>query len=355
MNYKLNEYMKIHSSVSILLFFPLLFFAFALPLQGQTTFRVMFYNVENLFDTEDAPKKNDNEFTPRGSRSWTNKRYYAKLTNIAKVITSVGQWDTPALIGLCEVENDKVLKDLTTYSPLKKMQYRYLLVESDDRRGIDVALLYQRDRFKYLYHQAIPVRFPYNKRKKTRDILHVTGQVITGDTLDVFVCHFPSRSGGQVESEPDRMYAASIVKATADSLMSVRKKANILIMGDFNDEPSDKSLSESMEAKAFPGEADKKDLYNLFLSIQQKSETGSYKFGRQWNFLDQLIVSGELLNPANPFHVLPEKTAIFSESFLLTEDKSHGGKRPKKTFHGRKYEGGYSDHLPVYTDFSISK
>jgi predicted extracellular nuclease len=312
----------------------------------------MFYNVENFFDTEDAPKKNDNEFTPRGTRSWTNKRYYTKVNNIAKVITSVGQWGTPVLVGLCEVENDKVLRDLTTYSPLKKMQYRHILVESDDRRGINVALLYQRDRFKYLYHQAIPIRFPYSKQKKTRNVLHVSGQVISGDTLDVFVCHFPSRVGGQSESEPDRMYVASIVKAKTDSLMIVRKRANILIMGDFNDEPSDKSLSTSMGAQAVPAKMKgERGLYNLFLSVQEKSETGSYKFRRQWNFLDQLIVSGELLNPANPFHVLPETAAIFSESFLLTEDKSYGGKRPKKTFHGRKYEGGYSDHLPVFVDF----
>jgi predicted extracellular nuclease len=254
------------------------------------------------------------------------------------------------------VENDKTLKDLTTYSPLKKMQYRYLLVESDDRRGIDVALLYQRDRFKYLHHQAIPVHFPYNERKKTRNVLHVTGQVITGDTLDVFVCHFPSRTGGQAQSEPDRMYVASLIKAKADSLTTVRRKANILIMGDFNDEPSDKSLSESMKAQAIPAKLNgEKGLYNLFLSVQGKSETGSYKFGRQWNFLDQLIVSGELLNPENPFHDLPETAAIFHESFLLTEDKSYPGKRPKKTFHGRKYEGGYSDHLPVFVDFAVQE
>ncbi|MDR1436615.1 MAG: endonuclease [Candidatus Symbiothrix sp.] len=325
----------------------------AVSMQADEPFRVMFYNVENLFDTEDEPKKNDNEFTPKGFRYWTNKRYYAKLNNLAKVITSVGQWDTPALIGLCEVENDKVLNGLTTYSPLKKMEYRYILTESEDRRGIDVALLYQRNRFKYLYHQAIPIHFPGNKRKKTRDVLHVTGQVITGDTLDVFVCHFPSRRGGEMESEPDRVYVASVVREKSDSLMLVRRKANILIMGDFNDEPSDRSLSKTLKAKAIPSNPDKKDLYNLFLSIQETSAIGSYKYGRQWNFLDQIIVSGNLLNPGNRFHYLPESATIFQASFLLTEDKSYGGKRPKKTYHGRKYEGGYSDHLPVYADFRL--
>jgi endonuclease/exonuclease/phosphatase family metal-dependent hydrolase len=346
-------------------FFVLFFFCAVLSVEAQTSFRVMFYNVENLFDTEDEPNKNDDEFTPRGFRSWTNKRYYAKLNNLAKVITSVGQWDTPALIGLCEVENDKVLKDLTSYSLLKKMEYRYIVTESADRRGIDNALLYQRDRFKYLYHSCIPIDFPENKRKKTRDILYVTGQVITGDTLDVFVCHFPSRRGGEIESEPDRMYVASVIREKADSLMFIREKANILIMGDFNDEPSDKSISETMKAKAIPSQAissqaisfrpDKNDLYNLFLSIQQESKIGSYKYGNQWNFLDQIIISGDLLTRENRFHALPESAAIFRETFLLTEDKSHGGKRPKKTYHGRKYEGGYSDHLPVYADFQLTE
>jgi endonuclease/exonuclease/phosphatase family metal-dependent hydrolase len=326
-----------------------------LSVYGEEPFRVMFYNVENLFDTEDDPKKNDNEFTPKGSRSWTNKRYYAKLNNLAKVITSVGQWDTPALVGLCEVENDKVLKDLTTYSPLKKMTYRYVLTESDDRRGIDVALLYQRDRFKYLYHRAVPIHFPGNKRKKTRDLLHVSGQVITGDTLDVFICHFPSRRGGEIESEPDRIYVASVVREKVDSLMSVRKKANILIMGDFNDEPANKSISNTLQAKAVSSKPDKKDLYNPFLSIQEKSKTGSYKYGRDWNFLDQIIVSGELLDERNRFRLLPGSVAIFQAPFLLIEDKSYRGKRPKKTYHGRKYEGGYSDHLPVYADFNVAQ
>jgi predicted extracellular nuclease len=314
---------------------------------AQNTFRVMFYNVENLFDTMDDPDKQDDEFTPEGFRHWNNYRYYKKLNNLAKVITSVGEWEIPALVGMCEVENDKTVKDLTHYSPLKKMNYRYVVTESDDARGIDVALLYQRDRFKYLYHSCTRIFFPNNPQKKTRDILHVTGEVITGDTLDVFVCHFPSRRGGEFESEPDRMYAASVVRAKADSLSAIRSKANILIMGDFNDEPSNKSIARILcaENKETPG------LYNLFLPVAKKSATGSYKFRDQWNFLDQIIVSENVLNPGHSFRVLPETATIFQAEFILTEDVTHGGKRPKKTFHGYKYEGGYSDHLPVYVDF----
>jgi predicted extracellular nuclease len=311
----------------------------------------MFYNVENLFDVVDEPNKQDDEFTPEGSRHWNNYRYYKKLNNLAKVITSAGEWETPVLIGMCEVENDKVVKDLTCYSLLKKMDYRYVITESGDARGIDVALLYQRDRFKYLYHNCIRIFFPENPQKKTRDILHVTGEIITGDTLDVFVCHFPSRRGGEFESEPDRMYAASVVRDKADSLTTFRSNANILIMGDFNDEPSNKSMSETLRAK-WNGKSDKGELYNLFLPVEAKSRIGSFKFRDQWNFLDQIIVSGNLLKSDHSFHVLPETAAIFQANFLLTDDVTYGGERPKKTFHGYKYEGGYSDHLPVFVDFT---
>jgi predicted extracellular nuclease len=320
---------------------------------GQTNFRVMFYNVENLFDTEDDPKKNDNEFLPEGVRHWTTGRYQNKLNNLAKVITSAGEWESPVLVGMCEVENDKVLKDLTQYSPLKKENYRYIVTESPDTRGIDVALLYQRDKFKYLEHQTYTIRFPYNNRKKTRDILHVTGQVLSKDTIDVFVCHFPSRRGGETESEPDRLYVASVLRNKADSLMKTRENAHLIIMGDFNDEPSNKSISQTLNAKPVSKSIERTSLYNLFLPFEKKNNTGSYKFGRQWNMLDQIIVSGNLIEGRPSIQVQVHTATIFHKDFMVTDDKTHGGKRPKKTFHGYTHEGGYSDHFPVYVDFKI--
>ncbi|MDR0412824.1 MAG: endonuclease [Dysgonamonadaceae bacterium] len=320
---------------------------------AQHPFRVMFYNVENLFDVEDEPGKQDDEFTPGGFRHWNNHRYYRKLNNLAKVITSLGEWETPALIGMCEVENEKTVDDLTLHTPLKKMSYRYVMTDSDDARGIDVALLYQRDRFKYLAHNCLPVVLPGAPQRKTRDILHVTGEVATGDTLDVFVCHFPSRRGGEQESAPKRRHAATVVRAEVERLTSVRLRANIVIMGDFNDEPSSGSLSEGLEA-ILPEAGTKNDrtkLYNLFLPVEKASRRGSFKFRGEWNLLDQVIVSGDLLNPLHPFRALPETATVFQADFLLTRDASHGGKRPRKTFHGYRYEGGYSDHLPVFVDF----
>ncbi|MDR2621132.1 MAG: endonuclease [Dysgonamonadaceae bacterium] len=318
---------------------------------GQNNFRVMFYNVENLFDTSDNPHKNDEEFLPGAGRRWTQKRYYTKINNIAKVVSSAGEWGLPAIIGLCEVENEKVIRDLIRNSPLKKTDYRFVVTNSPDRRGINVALLYQRDQFKYLDHHTYNIRFPYNKRKATRDILHVTGQVISRDTVDVFVCHFPSRRGGETQSEADRIYTASILKSKSDSLMRVRRNANIIIMGDFNDEPSNKSISQTLTALPVPKKPEALKLYNLFRHFEKKS--GSYKYKGQWNMLDQIIVSGNLISGGGSFKVLPHTATIFVRNFMLTEDKTYGGKRPRKSYSGMKYESGYSDHLPVFVDFKV--
>jgi endonuclease/exonuclease/phosphatase family metal-dependent hydrolase len=313
----------------------------------------MFYNVENLFDTEDDKHKNDNEFLPDGKRNWTLGRYQNKLNNIARVISAAGEnFDAPAIVGVCEVENDKVLTDLTKYSLLKKWKYRFVVTDSPDDRGIDVALLYQRDKFKYLAHDFLRLNFPYNPRKKTRDILHVSGITASRDTLDIFVCHFPSRRGGEDKSEPDRIYAASVVKNAADSIFRVRTNANIIIMGDFNDEPSNRSIRETLDAAPAVSNAKPQRLYNLFAHFEKERNKGSYKYGRAWNMLDQMIVSGNLLNSKQTFRVLPHTAAIFSRDYMLTEDKNRGGKRPKKTFNGNTHEGGYSDHLPIIADFS---
>ena len=338
-------------TVLILFYFPGLLYW---PVFGQTNFRVMFYNTENFFDTIDDPKKNDNDFLPEGAMHWTEGRYHNKLINIAKVITSAGEWDTPALVGMCEIESEKVLKDLTQYSPLRKMDYRYIITNSPDLRGINLALLYQRDKFRHLYHKNYTIRFPHNAHKHTRDILHVTGQISTQDTLDVFLCHFPSRRGGEKESEPDRLYVASVLKAKSDSLMQIRKNACILIMGDLNDEPSNRSISQILQAKPVSKDIIQQNLYNLFFNFEKRKDTGSYKYQRQWNMLDQIIVSGNLMSGNRSIRALPYTATIFYRKFMVTDDKTYGGKRPKKTFHGRKHEGGYSDHFPVIVDFIVT-
>ena len=335
-----------------LLFF--LFFSFSLFASDEENFRIAFYNVENLFDTEDNPRKNDNEFLPDGTRNWTYGRYQNKVTNLARVISAMGEWGYPAIVGLCEVENEKVLNDLTQRSPLKKAAYRHIVTNSPDQRGINTALLYQREKFRLITQASITIEFPYNKRKQTRDILYVSGLIASRDTLDLFVCHFPSRRGGEKESEADRVYVASVLKAKTDSLFSVRKKANIIIMGDFNDEPSNKSLVETLKAQRSLGKIERTGLYNLSSQFERQKNQGSYKYGRQWNILDQIIVSGNLLETSRgQFRALPHSYTIFRRDFMMTDDTTNGGKRMKKTFHGYRHEGGYSDHLPVYVDFLV--
>lgn len=334
--------------------FCLLLFLYSHTLPAQTSFRVMGYNVENLFDCENDPDKDDDEYLPQGSRHWTKGRYYHKLQQIAKVITAAGQWSTPALIGLCEVENDSTIIHLLSKTPLRAQHYRYVMTNSPDRRGIDVALLYQRNKFAYIGHHCHRITFQHNKGKQSRDLLHVWGRVQTGDTLDIFVCHFPSRSGGEKTTEPDRMEAAALLKKECSNLIATRKTPYILIMGDFNDAPSDISISQTLNAQHPSLGNNPATLYNLFAPPVKLSQKGSHKHQGTWGQLDHIIVSGNLLNPMHKLHIQPGSADIFSPDFLLTNDKTHRGIRPLRTFYGYKYEGGYSDHLPVVIDFSLS-
>lgn len=320
-------------------------------------FRVMCWNVENLFDIHHDSIKNDYEFLPNAIRNWNYSRYKKKLANIARVITAVGEWTPPALVGLCEVENDSVMRDLVRYSPLKEHAYRYVMTHSSDERGIDVALLYQRDRFKLLSHQSIPVGNFRPQNRPTRDILHVCGLLSTGDSLDVLIVHLPSRSGGAKASEPYRFFVAKKVRITADSILSVRLRPQLIIMGDFNDYPENKSVTEALGALAPPPHPESRQLYHL-LARKAKSNKytfGSYKYQGEWGLLDHLIVSGILLDNSHPFYTNERQARVARLPFLLSNDDKYGGKQPFRTYYGMKYLGGYSDHLPIYTDFILKE
>ena len=305
-------------------------------------FRVMFYNVENLFDTVDDPNTNDDEFTPSGARRWSSRRYSAHLQQTAKVINAVGEWDTPALVGLCEVENDSVMIHLLNRTSLRAQNYRYCKTDGNDPRGINVALLYQRDKFQYIDHQSKRIPFTQANRR-SRDILYVRGKVISGDTLDVFVCHFPSRSGGEKETEPARLDAAKYLRQLCDSIFNVRQKPCILVMGDFNDEPFNKSIQTIQHAQDA-----KRTLSNLFADSKSLNFGGSYKFQGEWSQLDQMMIS-----PAWSSFLKKGSARIFDTSFLFKEDRRGRGQRPFRIFNGYTYEGGFSDHLPIVADFII--
>lgn len=346
--------------MKILILFLLLPFSI---LHGQTndtlSFRVMSYNVENLFDCRHDTLKNDYEFLPDGLRHWNYTKYKKKLDAISRVIIAVGGWTPPALVALCEVENDSVLRDLTRRSALRQVGYRYVMTHSPDQRGIDVALLYQRDMFKLLSYQSIPISSTIGKKKfrPTRDILHVSGLLLNKDTLDVFVVHLPSRSGGAKESEPYRILAARQLKSSADSISLHRLHPQILIMGDFNDYPQNKSVKKIVAAQAPPEDATALQPRQFYHLLARKASTqkrfGSYKYQGEWGLLDHIIVSGTLLSPNAALHTDESKAHILRSPFLLTDDKKYGGKQPFRTYYGMKYQAGYSDHLPVWAEFRL--
>ena len=318
----------------------ILFLCLALPVRAQESFRVLFWNVENLFDCKDDPRKNDNEFLPDAKRNWTPYRYWEKVRNLAKGIIASGNDYVPDLVGLCEVENDSCLYDLTRRSPLREAGYRYVMTDSPDQRGIDVALLYQRASFKVLQHQSIRVPHKQLKKGPTRDILHVVGKVVSGDTLDVMVCHLPSRSGGQAKSEPYRIFVADLIKQTVDSLLEVRHHPYIILMGDFNDYPTDKSMKRLCSGKR---------LHNLM----KGKKGGSYRYRGEWGMLDQFIVSGSLLKKKSSIRTSKDKAQVLCHPFLLEEDDKYGGEKPFRTYNGMRYQGGFSDHLPICLDLTI--
>lgn len=313
-------------------------------------FKIMCYNVENFFDCVDDSLTDDSEFLPTGMRGWNYTKYQRKQTNIAKVITAIGGWDAPDIVGICEVESDKCLFDLTHYSGLKNLKYRYLHHESPDARGIDVALLYQPKCFKPIHDEAIRINFPQSPGTKTRDILFAKGIIPTGDTLHVFVCHFPSRLGGELESDDKRIYVASILRMKVDSIFNGNVKANIVIMGDFNDFPTNISLLNVLKANPLTDSISDGELYNLMYKMQTEGK-GTNKHNGEWGALDQLIVSGNLLNPYNSIYTLQSDAHIFDTDFLLEDDKTFLGKQPFRTYVGMKYQEGFSDHLPIYADF----
>jgi predicted extracellular nuclease len=309
----------------------------------------MFYNVENLFDTKNDSLKNDDEFLPEGARFWIYNRYQEKLQNISRVITAIGGWSPPDIIGLCEIENREVLDDLCSKSSLSRLKYKIIHKESPDFRGIDVALLYQPKVFKPITYSAIKVS-NHNNSLVTRDILYVKGATKNSDTLHVFINHWPSRSGGQLESEPNRIQAAKILRLQVDSIFNLNASSKIVIMGDFNDYPENTSISLTLKANRSYDKIEANQLYNLSAYLQENVNYGSHKYDGEWGILDQIIVSGALLGSKDGLSTSIENAHIFYADFLLEDDSNYSGKQNFRTYVGFKYHGGFSDHLPIFID-----
>ncbi|NPD46479.1 MULTISPECIES: endonuclease [unclassified Lentimicrobium] len=313
----------------------------------QDSLRMMFYNVENLFDPFDDSLTSDEEFTEEGAKHWSWYKYQDKLSNIYKTIVAVGNPYPPAIIGLCEIENRFVLNQLVYKTPFSKFDYRIVHEESPDRRGIDVGLLFDPKRAELIYHEAVRIDFHFSPQTKTRDILYVKLRIFNEDTIHIFVNHWPSRWGGQMASAPKRNYVADILRVKIDSIFNEELTPSIFVMGDFNDEPEDESLRLHLEAGSPEGSS---RMVNVMLPLVNDKSKGTHKYQANWGILDQFIVSKFLLLSNNQLQINLHQNPIFAEPYLLEKDEKFLGLKPNRTFIGYKYHGGFSDHLPIFLD-----
>lgn len=312
-------------------------------------FVAMFYNVENLYDTRNDPKTDDDEFTPKGKVPWTEERLEEKIRHIGQVITDIAVPAVPDLVGFAEIENKEVLEMLTASALLQKNRYGIVHYDSPDERGIDVALLYNPATFIVISSEPIPVELPDNDR--TRDILYVKGKLKSGETLHVFINHWPSRREGTELSEPKRMVAANTLRTKTDALQKLEKSPNILILGDFNDEPSDNSITKGLNAQDPAKTISSNNLYSVLYPYMARGE-GSL-FYKDWDLFDQIIISGNMLNNKKGLNSSVKDAGVYKAGYLLFTNKA-GESRPNRTMSSEKYFGGYSDHLPVFIKFNVN-
>jgi predicted extracellular nuclease len=313
-----------------------------IKLKPYNGYSISFYNVENLFDTINDPNTIDEEFLPDGKLTWNTERYNKKLNHIVEALT-LNQTENPMIIGLVEIENDRVLSDLIKTGKFAQTKYQIAHKESPDARGIDCGLLYDSERFKPLVITNLAVKLDSVPDFKTRDILYVQGELAGKKKLHIFVNHWPSRREGQKESEHKRIRAAEVVRKKIDEILKKDPKANIILMGDLNDHPNDVSVEQTLKAK--PTTDSKADLLNLMYD-EQLAGKGTHNYKGEWGVLDQFIVSSAFFNGKKGLVIDGQDAKIVYEEILLYTDKA-GNKKPSTTYGGTNYYGGYSDHLPI--------
>jgi len=308
---------------------------------------VAFWNVENLFDHLDDSKTRDNDFLPDGKYEWTEDKYFQKLDRIATVLSDFDEDRLPHLIGLVEVENKTVLKDLIKHDKLVNARYNIIHKDSKDQRGIDVGCLYNPAFLSLMEYDYLDIDAHSKNALFSRDILYAKFKQADGSVLHSFVNHWPSRRDGEKETEHKRLAAAKTLKEKVDEIRSKNKDAQIIISGDFNDYPDNKSLENILEAKSIKDKS--AELVNLAYELD-KSNKGTITYKGDWGMFDQFIISRTLMDK-NQWDVKSSKMKIFKEDYLLYYDKTHKQKQPSK-FQGSRFYGGYSDHLAVFLELS---
>jgi len=310
---------------------------------------LLFYNVENLFDTLDDPFTEDDDFTPHERKKWTNERYEEKLNNLSKVIAQAAN-GFPAFVGLAEVENRTVLEDLINTPALREAGYGIVHEDSPDVRGIDVAFLYQKELFSVNDYKAISIQFDFDPSITTRDILYINGTFSNGEELHFFVNHWPSRREGQLETEPKRITVAKRLREEIDLIFEKKSKSKVILMGDFNDYPYNKSIVDVLQATAQWPQPEG-GFYNL---VAEKEEIGdgTHNYRGDWGFLDQMMVSPALITSEGLTTDL-DSVKVVKEEWMLFYHTRYREYKPNKSYVGDNYVGGYSDHLPLVMRLSI--
>lgn len=323
------------------------FFSSLFKNKKEQIFTVAFYNVENLFDTKDDPNTADDDYTFKGKRRWNYKRYKEKIKKLTSVISQLGTERSktpPVIVGLVEVENEQVVQDLAHHKNLKKYHYDFVHYDSPDERGIDVALLYNKQFFELISSKTHSLFFEdeEGERDYTRDILHVSGK-LKGELIHVLVNHWSSRRDGEEETRPKRIKAAALNRTIIKDIKSKNANAKIIVMGDFNDDPTSISVKEHLVGD---------DFYNPMESLFAKGE-GTLTYNQKWNLFDQIIISKNFLGKEKG-KLYFKHAEVFNKDWLkVYKGKLKGS--PFRTYIGPWYKGGFSDHFPVYVYFKKDK
>ena len=311
--------------------------------------KLMFYNVENLFDCSDDPLKDDEAFLPEGVMRWNYKRYSKKINSVYKAIVAAGEWSPPAVVAFCEIENKKILEDLIFRTYLSKYEWGIIHEDSPDERGIDVCLIFRKDLLKVIEAEYW---FPSSIEKKiffSRGVLYAKFAILN-DTIHTIVNHWPSRRGGVLAGEGMRIAISEMIRANADSISDLYSgKAKIILMGDFNCTPDDPVVQKMINPGGSVSSGSSLSLVNLTDELAANG-SGTYRYNGIWEMIDQIIVSGWLLNCRNGLYTDKTMFSIFKPDFLLKGDPTYPGVTPYSTYRGYRYQGGFSDHLPVIVD-----
>lgn len=300
-------------------------------------YSVAFYNLENLFDPEDGNHTRDRDYTPDGRYRWDERRYRQKIENLGLAISKIGSeraQSPPLLLGVCEVENERCLSDLVQSRELRDHGYGFVHYESLDRRGLDTAFMYQKKHFRLIGSKPFSAPFQGSGDKPTRDILHVEGELFS-ERLNIIVNHWPSRVEGSRKTRNKRREMALLLEKIVNSIYSRDPGSKILILGDFNDQPNDQSLRQLLSH----------DFVNALLPGE--NPIGTVRFRKKWILFDQILLNKNLLKAKN---LIYKESRVYHPPFLIQSQGRHKGS-PRRSYQGTSYQGGYSDHLPVYALF----